>query len=57
MLRIIRDSILSASPEGQEIIRLYYQWSPLLTKLVERNEELRKEFQEVIAGVLLHLMP
>ncbi len=32
LLRSIRDNVLSQTPEGREIITLYYQWSPAIVK-------------------------
>jgi len=34
-IRNFRDDILRQIPEGQEIIRLYYQWSPVVVKAME----------------------
>ena len=52
LLRYFRDNILSQSPEGREIIRLYYQWSPTIVKAMEKDEELKEEIKELIDGVL-----
>ena len=49
----IRDNVLSQTPEGQEVIKLYYQWSPMIVKTMEEDEEFKAEVKEVIDGVLL----
>jgi hypothetical protein len=51
-LRHFRDNILAQTPEGQELIRLYYQWSPAIVKAMEDDEEFREEVSEMIDGVL-----
>jgi len=48
-----RDNVLSQTPEGQEIIRLYYEWSPVIFKMMEEDEEFREEMKEMIDGILL----
>ncbi len=53
ILRGYRDNILSKTSEGQEIIRLYYEWSPVIVKTMEKDEELKKKIKEIIDGVLL----
>jgi len=56
VLRYVRDNVLSATPEGQEIIRLYYQLSPVVVRAMKNDEEFRKEVKEMIDGVLLLIM-
>ena len=53
LLRHIRDNVLSKTPEGREIIKLYYQWSPAIVKVMEEDEEFRAQVKEMIDGVLL----
>ena len=53
LLRYIRDNIMSQTQEGQEIIRLYYQWSPVIAKAMEEDEEFKQEVKELIDGILL----
>jgi len=38
---------LSTTPEGQEIIRLYYEWSPALIKAMEEDEEFKEALKEL----------
>ena len=52
LLRYLRDNILSTTPEGQEIIRLYYEWSPVIVEMMNGDEEFKAQVQEVIDGVL-----
>lgn len=51
LLRSFRDNILSQTPDGQEIIRLYYEWSPLVVEVMEEDEEFREELKEMIDGI------
>jgi hypothetical protein len=52
LLRYIRDNVLSKTPVGQELIRLYYEWSPSIAKAMENNDELTDEVKEMIDGAL-----
>ncbi len=52
LLRYIRDNVLSQSPEGQEIIRLYYELSPAIVHAMEGDEEFKEEVQEMVDGIL-----
>ncbi len=52
LLRYIRDNALSKTPEGRELIKLYYQWSPVILKLMEGDENFREEIKGVIDEVL-----
>ena len=52
VLRCFRDGILSRTKEGQELINLYYQWSPALVKAMEEDEELREEIKAVIDDLM-----
>ncbi len=51
-LRNFRDHILSKTPSGRELIRLYYQLSPAIVKAVEENEALREEVKKIIDKTL-----
>ena len=51
-IRYFRDNILRKTPAGPEIIRLYYQWSPLVIKAMEEDEGLKEEVKEIVDGVL-----
>ena len=47
LLRCLRDEILSKTPEGQEIIKLYYQWSPALVRAMVGDESFKKEVTDI----------
>jgi hypothetical protein len=51
-LRHFRDTILSKTSEGQEIIQLYYLWSPVIVKAMEADEEFKAEVKGMIDSVL-----
>ena len=51
LLRAFRDEVLSKTPLGQEIIKLYYQWSPAIVQAMEKDEEFKEEVKEMIDGV------
>jgi hypothetical protein len=52
ILRALRDNVLNTTPEGQEIIRLYYQWSPVITMAMKNNAGFKAEMKEMIDGIL-----
>jgi len=52
ILRKFRDKVLSNTPEGQELIRLYYQWSPVIVKAMEEDEKFKDEVKEMIDRLL-----
>jgi hypothetical protein len=52
LLRYLRDKVLSQTPEGQEIIRLYYNWSPVIVMMMEEDEEFQSWVKEMIEGVV-----
>jgi hypothetical protein len=51
-MRYFRDNILRKTPAGQDIIRLYYQWSPLVIRAMEEDEGFKEEVKELVDGVL-----
>ena len=51
-LRYFRDKILRETSEGQEIIRLYYEWSPVIVRVMEEDGRLREEVKAIIDGIL-----
>jgi hypothetical protein len=53
LLRNFRDTILSKSPAGQELIKLYYQLSPALAKAVAGDEKFKEQVKEMVGGVLM----
>ena len=52
LLRNFRDEVLNKTPVGQEIIRLYYQWSPAIIKVMEKDAEFKEDVKELIEGIL-----
>jgi len=52
LLRYFRDEVLSRTPEGHELIRLYYWWSPMIVKEMEEDEVFKQELKELIDGLL-----
>ena len=52
LLRYFRDRVLNQTPEGRELIRLYYQWSPVIVKAMETDEEFKHEIKELVDEVL-----
>lgn len=53
LLRYVRDNALYKTPEGQELIKAYYQWSPVILKAMEQDEEFKDEVKELIDELLL----
>ena len=52
LLRRFRDSILSTTPEGQEIIKLYYEWSDVIVDMMNRDEEFKAQVKGMIDEVV-----
>jgi hypothetical protein len=52
LLRNFRDNVLINTPGGKELIKLYYEWSPVIVKVIEKDEPFKKEVKELIDGVL-----
>ena len=52
LLRYFRDNILRKTPEGQEIIRLYYKWSPVIIRSMEKDEKFKEEVKQIFDGIL-----
>ena len=52
ILRYFRDTFLTKTPEGKELIKLYYQWSPFIVKVMEEDKEFKKEIKEIIDNLL-----
>ena len=38
--------------EGRELIELYYQWSPVMVKVVEEDEAFKEELKNMIDKLL-----
>ena len=52
LLRYFRDNVLSQTPEGQELIKLYYQWSPAIVQAMEADEDFKQDVKEMIDGIM-----
>ena len=52
LLRYFRDNVLNHTPEGQEIIRLYYQWSPVIVRVMEEDPQFKKEVEKAIDEII-----
>jgi hypothetical protein len=52
LLKVLRDKVLSGTTEGKEIIKLYYEMSPLLVMAVRENAELREMFRMLVDMIL-----
>lgn len=52
LLRDFRDNVLTKTPTGQEIIRLYYEWSPAIVTAMEEDEKFEEEVMELIDEIL-----
>lgn len=53
LLRYLRDNVLNSTPEGQEIIKLYYQLSPMIAKVMKKDEGFGEELKTTIDGILI----
>jgi len=47
-----RDTVLSQTPEGRALIKLYYSWSPAIVKAMEEDEEFKEEVKQMLDSVL-----
>jgi hypothetical protein len=52
LLRKFRDDVASTTPEGKQLIRLYYQWGPLLAAAIEKNEAFKAEMKKLLDTIL-----
>jgi hypothetical protein len=52
-LRALRDDVLSKTPEGRQLITLYYLWSPVIVNAMEEDETLKAELKSLVDGVLM----
>jgi len=52
LLRNFRDHVLSETPEGREIIRLYYQLSPFIVATMEKDGVFKDEVRTLVEGIL-----
>lgn len=52
MLRHFRDTVLSKTTEGQKIIQLYYEWSPLLGKMILQDKDFAAQVKKHVDAIL-----
>ena len=52
LLRDFRDTVLSATPEGQQLINLYYTWSPSLVQAMREDETFKGQLKETVDKIL-----
>ena len=55
LLRLFRDEVLKKTVEGRELIRLYYDWSPLIVAAIAEDEKFKEEVRELLDEVLLFI--
>ncbi len=56
LLRVLRDEVLSKTPEGREVIKQYYNFSPLLVEAMKGDEEFKNEVEDIIDEVLTQIL-
>ena len=52
IIRVFRDTVLRQTRGGRALIKLYYQWIPIISRAVEGDEEFQGERGEMIDGIL-----
>jgi len=53
LLRQFRDEVLKKTPTGKELIKLYYEWSPVIANAITVDEELRSEMKVMVESIVL----
>jgi len=48
ILKYVRDHVLQGTPEGRELVQLYYAWSPVIGKMIETVPALQDELKEIL---------
>lgn len=48
LLRHFRDTRLSKTPEGQELIKVYYEFSPVIVEAMKEDKQLGKDIKEML---------
>ena len=44
--------VTSLIPKGRELIKLYYQWSPVIVREMEADEDFKEDIKEMVDGIL-----
>jgi len=52
VLRKFRDEILNKTPEGRQLTRLYYAWSPAIVKAMGEDEAFKQEIKTILDSLL-----
>ncbi len=52
LLKAFRDNLLSKTPAGQQMINLYYQWSPAIVEAMGTDEVFKARVKGIIDGTL-----
>jgi len=53
LCRYVRDSVLRETPEGREVIKTYYAWSPHLLRALAGETALKDQVKKVLDHILL----
>jgi hypothetical protein len=53
LLRAVRDNLLRRTPDGRELIKLYYQWGPLIVRAMHADEQFKEDVKKMIDGILV----
>jgi hypothetical protein len=53
ILRSLRNEVMDEIPEGQELIKLYYEWSPAIVKAMDEDERFKEDIKEMVNGLLM----
>ena len=52
LIRNFRDTILTRTPEGQQLIKLYYIWSPFLVQAMREDDTFKGQLKETVDKIL-----
>ena len=52
LMRSFRDNVLSQTLEGKELMRLYYELSPVIVEVMEADEGFKEDMKGMIDGAL-----
>ena len=53
LCRSVRDNVLRETPEGRELIKTYYAWSPRLVSVLEQDGALKDQVKKLLDQILL----
>ena len=52
IIRAFRDNMLKKSQEGCELIKLYYQWSPVIVQAMEADDDFKADVKAMVDEIL-----